>query len=216
MIGRILRALILMAACLAAGCASSSYMANRGRDAADVLTLTLGAGGGIKARVGPIQLAVFDNTDIVGLRAGQFLGNGTDLVDNGETYVPLPVFQRVQWTDPIAVHVFKEGQGHMSDYRPEDVLIHSPNPFWHWRGMFGREVFSYGPDSISSRRGKDVIAQSPMPLLTLGSEGHFHSQIEVGAGLILTLRAGLNPGELADFILGWIGLDLYDDDVELW
>lgn len=218
MIARVWRIPPLLAAvCLAVGCATSEYMTNRGRDAADIFTLTVGAGGGLKARVGPLQVAAFDNTDIVGLRAGQWIGNGTDLVDNGETYIPLPVFERVDWGDPVAVHVFgARGRGRMSDYRPEEVLFHSPNPFWHWRGLFGREIFSHGPDSTSSARGKNVTAQSPVPLLAFGAEKHFFSQIEIGAGLVLTLRAGCNPGELADFLLGWVGLDLYHDDLELW
>lgn len=198
------------------GCATSGYGLARSRDAADIFTLTFGAGGGAKARIGPLQLAAFDNTDIVGLRAGQWLGNGTDLVDNGETYLPLPVFQKVNWIDPVAVRVFEEGNGRMSDYRPDDVLIHSPNPFWQWRGLFGREIFSHGPDSVSSTRGKDVVAQSPMPVLSLGSENHFFGQVEVGLGLIFTVRAGFNAGELADFILGWAGVDMYNDDLELW
>ena len=36
----------------------------------------------------------------------------------------------------------------------------------------------------------------------------------MAGGLGLTARLGFNPGELADFIVGWFGSDLYDDDGE--
>jgi hypothetical protein len=40
--------------------------------------------------------------------------------------------------------------------------------------------------------------------------------IEVGVfALILGARAGFSPGELLDFILGWVGIDIAEDDREL-
>jgi hypothetical protein len=41
---------------------------------------------------------------------------------------------------------------------------------------------------------------------------HYHTQIEAVAGLGLVFRVGFNPGELADFLLGWTTLDLFQDD----
>ena len=43
----------------------------------------------------------------------------------------------------------------------------------------------------------------------------YFTQIEVAAGFGLVTRVGFNPGELLDFFLGFAGVDLYDDDVEL-
>ena len=40
------------------------------------------------------------------------------------------------------------------------------------------------------------------------------TQIEVAAGLVGGVRLGFNPGELLDFVLGFLGLDLYGDDLE--
>ena len=40
------------------------------------------------------------------------------------------------------------------------------------------------------------------------------TQIEVAAGLLGGIRLGFNPGELLDFIMGFLGLDLYGDDLE--
>ena len=39
------------------------------------------------------------------------------------------------------------------------------------------------------------------------------TQIEVAAGLLVGFRLGFNPGELLDFVLGFFGVDIYDDDI---
>lgn len=62
--------IILLA--LLSGCASGGYIRNRGRDAADIFTATVGIGAGAKARIGPLQLGVIGNVDMWGLRGGQF------------------------------------------------------------------------------------------------------------------------------------------------
>jgi hypothetical protein len=41
----------------------------------------------------------------------------------------------------------------------------------------------------------------------------YYTEIEAVAGLGGSLRLGFNPGELLDFIVGWVGLDLFDDDL---
>ena len=73
--------MLLLSAGVAGGCATGGYLGDRSRDAADILTFTLGAGGGVKLRAGPVQIAALDNTDIIGLRGGQWLLNGPDLVE---------------------------------------------------------------------------------------------------------------------------------------
>lgn len=42
---------------------------------------------------------------------------------------------------------------------------------------------------------------------------YYYSQVEVTVALGLSVRLGINPGELLDFLLGWFGVDFYDDDV---
>ncbi len=39
-----------------------------------------------------------------------------------------------------------------------------------------------------------------------------HTQVEASLGLYFGLRAGLNAGELLDFLLGWVDLDPCQDD----
>ena len=65
---------IALAICLlTVGCAGNAYLTDRGRDLADVLTLTVGYGGGAKARVGPIQAAVLYMDTRAGLQGGDIL-----------------------------------------------------------------------------------------------------------------------------------------------
>ncbi len=41
----------------------------------------------------------------------------------------------------------------------------------------------------------------------------FYSQIEICGGMVGCMRLGVNPGELADFVIGWFGVDFFDDDI---
>lgn len=65
-------ALLLVIAVYVSGCASTGgYFADRGRDAADIFTATIGVGAGVKARVGPIQVApLLLNGDVCGVLEG--------------------------------------------------------------------------------------------------------------------------------------------------
>ena len=40
----------------------------------------------------------------------------------------------------------------------------------------------------------------------------YYTDCEVILGLGVSVRIGLNPGELLDFVLGWVGVDIYSDD----
>ena len=40
----------------------------------------------------------------------------------------------------------------------------------------------------------------------------YYTEIEIAAAAWLGVRAGFNPGELVDFLLGWFGVDIYGDD----
>lgn len=56
------------------GCASTRpYLVDRGRDAADVFTATVGFGLGAKARVGPVQVGLLGSGMGHGLRGGEFV-----------------------------------------------------------------------------------------------------------------------------------------------
>jgi hypothetical protein len=56
---------------MTAGCATP-YLRNRGRDARDIFTATVGNSFGAKARMGPFHAGLYMGTDLAGLRAGEF------------------------------------------------------------------------------------------------------------------------------------------------
>ena len=203
-----------------AGCSSTGYLAARGRDAADIFTFTVGAGDGAKVRVGPLQVAAVKNADLVGLRGGEFFADGDGLVMNDERYAPLPLFgvrnrysRRERLRRALATgRPMKQGEQEQSssgEARLEQNWITSRSK---WTRLFGEEGFSHGLNSVSSRRNKNVLAKSPAPIVAIGATAPYYTQIEIVAGLLLTVRAGVNPGELLDFLLGWTGIDIYGDD----
>ncbi len=66
-----------------------------------------------------------------------------------------------------------------------------------------------------SDNDRNYRASSEVPFVTTQMEGHwrgYFTQIEVNAGLGVAIHAGVNPGELLDFLLGLATVDLADDD----
>jgi hypothetical protein len=163
------------------GCAHTPpYLCDRGRDAADILTLTAGYGGGGQVQVGPLKTGLFANRDCAGLRGG--------LLD---TY-PVPPFGN-------------------NGTRSIDALIARTGDFTP-------------PDPVARSRGKGLTTTGVVCLTFVGYPGaalfggcdpapYHYSRIEVAAGLGPTVRAGFNPGELLDFLLGLGKVDIYGDDV---
>ena len=179
------------------GCASTGYWANRRRDAADMATVTVGAGIGGKAHVGPLQAGMFFNCAEAGLRGGGIVKNG--------------IFEMSEMKWPKSL----------------DAI------FW----AFGGEIFEGGP--LSLERGKAYQAVTlfyltaslpeslpaslmygpkttrPSGIVAKYNPIPYWTQIEAAVGLGGTLRLGLNPGEMLDFILGFTTLDIFGDDIVL-
>lgn len=77
----IIRIIIIAIALTSCGCASTNpYLANRGHDLADIVSLQAGFGVGARARVGPIHAGLFTGVDFVGLRGGN-IENGANKPD---------------------------------------------------------------------------------------------------------------------------------------
>lgn len=161
------------------GCATT-YMSDRGRDAADIFTATVGIGAGAKARVGPIQAGLLGDCHLTGLRAGKF------------------------------------------PCRQQQCDI--PATFDLQAVAFGLQCLRCD-DHIPGQRGKEFEADFNWIPFWAPAKPHgfppevpscpaYWSQIEVVIGLGPTIRLGFNPGELVDFLLGWVHVDIYKDDLE--
>lgn len=179
-------AILSVTACLT-GCTSpNGYLVDRGRDAADVFTAAIGTGAGVKIRVGPVQAGLMANNDLEGLRCGR-IGPLGSFGDYMDTVTPFPykVSERSRY------------------------FLDKEYPWRYPRYAFGDDYF------MGSDRGKNYAAVSPFPFLSLAGQPEYYSQVEVVVAAFVSIRLGLNPGELLDFLLGWSTLDVYGDDIGL-
>jgi len=172
------------------GCAATKgYFVDRGRDAKDVFTATVGLGLGAKARVGPLHAGLLVNHDVVGLRDGAF-----------------------------GYYTLSMGRGDGVALEYEATVIPVPGPyreglFGNW--AFGYDAFMARQPVDGRRLKADYEVRSLIPLLaTEGLRHQYCTQFEVVLGLGPSVRLGFNPGELIDFVLGWTTLDIFDDDLE--
>ena len=187
-----LPAIVLLSA-VASGCTPGGYFSDRWADAKDIFTVSVGTGGGAKARVGPVQVGAFYNSDFAGLRGGTPFwvssGFGNRASNISDMALPFPVPREIG--HGICVLCFS-----WEDFDPWVPSLHA------------------ACDQATATRGKDYDAFFPYaPFLTISSAPHYYTQIEVAAGVGGTLRLGFNPGELLDFLLGWTTLDFYGDDL---
>ena len=166
-----------------AGSAPSDYLTDRLRDGADVFTATVGKGGGVKVRVGPLRAGLFFNHDRAGLRGGEFYRSIP------KNYVTSSDF--FTWTYPLDL----------------DLILFSHEGF-----LTGR---SERHKSATFRKKK--FASESAFVLSWCEERYrspyYYTQIETAFGIGGTIRLGFNPGELLDFIVGWLKIDLYKDDL---
>ncbi len=179
-------AVVLLAA--AAGCSSPAYWADRKRDAMDIFTFTVGEGYGVKARAGFVNAGLFYNSDIWGLRGGAVFS------------VP----SHGRW-------------GPMADFVCPVPIPPGWLSYW-WLSsadFFGAFGLGDGTGLWDKRHKNYQIGMPLVPFLSLCDKPYYYTELEVAGGLWYTVRLGLNPGELVDFLLGWTTLDILGDDVGL-
>ena len=175
---------VLLAATVLSGCASP-YMVDRGRDAADIFTATVGVGGGARARVGPVHAGVVPfNVGSYGLRGGTWDNDFSGITYAEQDYLLLPLSEL-----GFASTAFNP-DSNVATERGKGFCAGSRIPF------------------------VTTDVSSPRDAHTKRHPYSYYTQMEVTAGLIFTVNLGFNPGELLDFMLGWTTLDIFDDDIE--
>jgi len=189
-----------------AGCAGTrGYLVDRARDARDIATLTVGFGVGAKAQCGPVNAGAIVNMDVYGLRGGKvytFDGNIMPYSMDVEAlcfgagrYRCLTMYEH----------------GYLSNERGKSI------PTWWFCS------FKYKRTYI--RRGQETTRHNIpcyIPFLRFPGSNprdekhpwYYYTQIDVIAGLGPSVRLGFNPGELLDFLFGWVGVDIYNDDLK--
>jgi hypothetical protein len=159
---------------LLAGCANE-YWPNRLHDAADIFTLIVGYGGGVKARVGPLHAGLFAGTDYAGLRGGE-----AGLFPNDAAF---------------------PNDGELTLVSAEDFFC----PGERDKSFKARGGFLLAGPSYST-------TVSPFEWHLHSHPFYYYTEIEAAIGIGGTLRAGFNPGEFVDFLLGFVGIDIFHDD----
>jgi len=190
-------ALLLVVLVLASGvtgCSSTGYLANRIRDLGDVVNASVGIGGGAKCRAGPLHIGLLINVDELGIR-------------NGVAFTPGWTW----WPGGMEVDSFliPMARDELPGYFPV---------------IFGMEGFCARTSDRANPVG-EAGAVSPLPFVSLpvptekdaplppGMRAKYLTQVEVVGGLVVTLRLGLNVGEIVDFVLGWASVDIFGDDL---
>jgi len=179
---RVCLALFASLAALSSGCATSGPGLDHQRDAADIVTLSLGFGLGVKARAGPVQFGLlYDGTEFVGLRGGT-------------TYCLAR--RKPPGTSLETVTMLLNFEEFLPDAETTRLTFDRRKAFC----SVGVLVFT-----ITEPRG-DLHWHETAP--------YYYTQLEAVVAIGPSVRVGINPGELVDFILGWFGADIYNDDLE--
>lgn len=198
-------ALAAAALLLGAGCRHSAWLAERRRDLADVGTASVGLGLGAQLRLGALHLTpLMLQTESAGLRGGEWF-RAPSLIDDVEC--PPQEVGMLWWSSsvwdlpegcPDRDRLRQRGKAHLTTplYLPATAKLH--------------DLHSDTPPFLSLPRSTWPAEKLSLPRYPTA----WHTQIEVSLALLGSLRLGVNPGELADFLLGWIQIDLYRDD--LW
>lgn len=178
-------AVFLTLASLVSGCATP-YMIDRRNDVADILTATCGVGIGASARLGPLSGGLTEGAELAGLRGGRFLKYDIKREESLDVKIG---FLGFEW---LAKDELKP-RG--KNYIATTGMITS--------GPAGDQRIFYVPFvCLPYKTGKDRhINWAQM------------TQIDIQAACLFGIRLGFNPGELLDFILGWITIDLFNDDL---
>jgi hypothetical protein len=187
------------------GCATTKeYFTDRGRDASDILTLSVGRGVGAKARIGFVQTGLLHNRDVAGFRSGSLFSSADLEPENyGNDY-----------------HKHNAKESELGPTGLIGVPIAYLMPYWgDGSGIRTYRYYSTGNDQfrplgIPKERGKQVDSWSSTFLVTHDSPEHM-GQIEIVLGLGATVRFGVNTGEILDFLIGVFGGDLFNDDLAM-
>ncbi len=171
---------------LLAGVPGCSYLSARGRDATDLISLGISSGSGMGVRIGATRLLA---AEVMAQKDETFAG----------------VRQRnFRWTESSYGLLF-------ASFRMPTVGDEPPPPRWKFFDLFTtsrRRTLHPNRPEVEDRRHTLFVfsgahAQRAVDFLDL----------EAGASAFIGgLEVSIRPGELADFILGWFGLDIARDD----
>ena len=231
---------LLLAVVFASSC-TARYARNRARDAADIFTVEAQTGSyGVAARVGPLKAGLNYKSPrgfAGGLRGGHFgrhysaeftaLFFGADYFGGepmGDLDPPPPTDadppEGATESGDDADRLAPDIPGLSALNESESVTEYTPPD-----GADAEEVAAFTVE-ILQQRGKAFRSRSPFGTEHAAHETrsllkdkrakfsplYYFTQVEVTVGLYVGLKVGVNIGEFVDFLLGFVGIDIMDDD----
>jgi len=198
---------IVVLTCLLTACSSvKPYMVNRGRDAADSFTATVGRGyGGLKVKAGLVQGGLYLEGPCISFYGPKLCTTPTNGLRGGE------------WFD--------------EDTKTKEFAGFKSNIDFQYF-IYGMEVFGGG--ETAAERGKTRMALTILMITFPLPEGLFYRtkepedpnhkyskfspvpyffDIELGFGLGYMIRIGFNLAEFLDFLVGLTTIDFLSDDI---
>ena len=203
------------------------------------MTATLDSGLGAQLRAGPFltgfhlgghsvrgmrggEIGTFkrpDFTDVVLMWAGVqgfHIENHPIAEERGKLFLAGPVFFGPSpMCLPILVFISRRPMPNLNRSNPAQLSAEyrreQRDEYRRRRRQAQREPIHGSEWSDPTQEGKTEDVDEDMPLRR---RLWFYSDLEFTFSLVYGFRLGFNPGELLDFLMGWIGLDIYDDDLE--
>ncbi|MCX7044290.1 MAG: hypothetical protein NTX50_02235 [Candidatus Sumerlaeota bacterium] len=191
--------LATMLVILCTGCATvGGYLRDRTLDAFDVFSVTLGLGGGVAGRAGPVHLGLGAYVDSYGIRGGDwrvFPG----LMDAGGYGMTLEDTLQIWDSSGRCLPI-----GAISISR---ILGASENRYvYKCHQVTGGPLLAFLHEEEEDSY-YDADQKERKPVLR-----PYYTQIDCSVAALFGVRIGFNPGELLDFCLGFLTIDLYKDD----
>lgn len=205
---------------------SSPYLKNRARDASDIFTFQVSDQTyGTSLRVGPLQGGVSyesPGANVLGLRGGEFgsyhtagftaILFGADYFQN-EPFEDLTYESKILKSEKGIEGTEKTDEAMGSQDSKTDAADATKSErkirlkLYRARSPFGLQQPAYQTRRVwKSEFGKPEPDYAPRSYFT---------DLQFSAGLYYGIRLGINPGELADFLIGFTTLDLMDDDMPI-
>lgn len=208
---------LLLAGCLATGCQTTvgNYLANRGRDLGECFLLQYGAGIGLGVDVklaGALHasagFACYYPFHSMGwyygeLRPGDVRSGFGHLPGEGDLGILIAHASTRSFDGTKTDHLC---------YAILPALLSKEEGVWLWGDMSGR------PDRVAEQAplADGLLEGETLERLerAVARKARVHAfDIEAGVFLgVVGVRAGFSPGQFADFLLGWVGIDIAGDD----
>ena len=225
---------------LFAGCSTGSdYWKNRLDDAGDTITLTVGSGFGVKFFLFGIQSDSFYNyAPFLGIMGGEVIKSASHSsnfhISEGNFGIPLPcVSAEIFYPNENAA---RRGKAYCGGSLLFPFFLRDPAGVSKFlcnscsqKSKFVKER-AWSEYCMNTPEKQRISRREFLKGLNINWEGaeyggpwklenygriswSIYSDIHIVCALGAGFRIGINPGEIADFILGWCMIDIFHDDL---